>query len=572
MIRKYLFPLLALLLVCPHLYAGSGVKAIVNAHIVNTDGSGLLQNGTIIIKDNVISEIGIASEIAIPQDAEVIDAKGKWIIPGLIDTHIHFFQSGGLYTRPDIIDLRKYVPYEESELPTVRKNIPDLLARYLRCGITSVVDMGGPSWTFKVRELAEKSDLAPRVAVAGPLISTYQPAVLTTEDPPIIKVQTLEEATKLVKKLIDHKTDLIKIWYIVLPGETAASHFPLIKAIIDESHRFKVRVAVHAPELETAKAAIRAGADILVHSVVDKQVDDEFITMAKSKGVILTPTLVVYEGYKEVLTKNVKLIPPEFEFVNPYTLATVFDLAQYPSEVIPEKRLEVQKRPRVKIGQQNLKKLHDAGITIAAGTDAGNIGTYHGASLFREFELMAEAGLSNLDILITATRNAAKLMGREKSLGTLSPGKLADLVILNANPLEDIRHCWDISAVMKDGKLYAPQDILKESNADLVQRQVNAYNARDIDAFLATYHEEIKLFKHPNELLHSGLGEIREVYTELFETSPNLHAQIRERIAVGNYVIDKEHVIGLRGRTEGIDAVAVYEVKEGRIINVWFLK
>ncbi|UCH11665.1 MAG: amidohydrolase family protein, partial [Fidelibacterota bacterium] len=117
---------------------------------------------------NRITQVGPDTEVEIPPEVEVISAKDKWIIPGLIDAHIHFFQSGGLYTRPDAIDLRKHVPYADEELRLIRERLADTFARYLRCGITSVVDVGGPYWNFEVRELARQSDMAPTVAVAGP--------------------------------------------------------------------------------------------------------------------------------------------------------------------------------------------------------------------------------------------------------------------------------------------------------------------------------------------------------------------------------------------------------------------
>jgi cytosine/adenosine deaminase-related metal-dependent hydrolase len=200
----------ALIFVVCSIHAAASSKAIVGGNVVNPDGASSIKNAVILIKDNRIIQVGKPGKVKIPQDAEIINIEGKWVIPGLIDSHIHFFQSGGIYTRPDVIDLRKYVPYVDQELSQIKKQLPDTFARYLRCGITSVVDMGGPFWNFEVRELALKTDLAPRVEVAGPLISTYQPEALTTDDPPIIKVNTVEEALALVHKQIEKKPDFIR--------------------------------------------------------------------------------------------------------------------------------------------------------------------------------------------------------------------------------------------------------------------------------------------------------------------------------------------------------------------------
>ena len=116
-----------------------------------------------------IKAVGPRGEVIIPEGAQVVDVSGKWIIPGLVDAHIHLFQSGGLYTRPDIIDLRSIRPYAE-EVNWVRTRLPLTLARYLASGVTAVLDVGEPFWTFEVRERSKRMPRAPQLAVTGPLI------------------------------------------------------------------------------------------------------------------------------------------------------------------------------------------------------------------------------------------------------------------------------------------------------------------------------------------------------------------------------------------------------------------
>lgn len=556
-------------------YSQSPIKAIVGGNIINPKGANSLENATIIIEGNKITNIGKTGEIEVPQGAEIIVGEGKWIIPGLIDSHVHFFQSGGLYTRPDVVDFRKHVPYIEKELAQIRERLPDTFARYIRCGITSVVDVGGPFWNFKVRELAQKTALAPRVVVAGPLASTYQPEALTTNDPPIIKVNTVEEATALVQKQVAENVDLIKIWYIVRRGQTPEDNLHLVKATIDESHKAGVRVAVHATQLETARAAVKAGADVLVHSVTDTEVDDDFIQLLKKNKVIYTTSLVVFEGYPEVLTQQVSLMAPEHEIANPYVVSTLFDIRKFPKEDLPQRVLRGIDNPEPvttnPVVLTNVKRLQDAGVLIAAGTDAGNIGTLHGPSIFREFELMTEAGLSPAEILLAATLNGAKVMGYETQLGSIEEGKLADLVLLNSDPLSDIQNTQDIYLVIKNGDLYDAKKILNKTPADIIQQQVNAYNARDLKAFLATYSPEIQIFNHPDSLLYSGLEQMETVYGRLFENVPKLHVEIKNRIEMGDFVIDQERVTGFPNNRV-INAVAIYQVQKKLIQKVWFVR
>ncbi len=551
-------------------YAQEPSLALIGAHVINPEGFPSYAEATVLIEGNRIVAVGPSHQITIPPQARRIDVTGKWIIPGLIDAHIHFFQSGGLYTRPDIIDRRHIVPYEQ-ELEQIRQRLPDTFARYLRCGVTGVVDVGGPFWNFEVRAQARQTLRAPRVAVAGPLISTYQPEALTTDDPPIIQVNSPEEARALVRREVAYRPDLIKIWYIVRPGETPAQHLPIVQAAIDEAHAHGVRVAVHATQLETARLAVQAGADILVHSIYDRPVDEAFIRLLKARRTLYIPTLIVWEGYREVLSRQVQLSRAELEWANPYVVATLFDLYADTSYRPPSAAWIEARTERLRTAHHNLKRLQEAGVLIAAGTDAGNIGTLHGPAIFREFELMAEAGLTPHQILTSATLHGAMVMGRPDELGVIEAGRLADLVVLDANPLEDIRHFTSIRFVLKDGHLFRPEELIQESPVDLVQRQLNAYNARNLEAFVATYTPDVVLYTFPDQVILTGRDALRERYGRLFAENPGLHARLLGRLTLGNYVIDREQVIG---RADGriLHAIAIYHVQEGRIEKVWFIR
>ncbi len=462
--------------------------ALVDGTVINPADGKVIPNTTILLDGERIAAVGSPNESKIPAEARQIDCHGKFVLPGYIDTHVHFFQSGDLFTRPDVVDLNSVRPYKD-EVAWIKSHLNDTFLRYLRSGITSVVDVGGPLWNFEVRKIANSTAKAPRVAVAGPLISSVARPQLDLGDPPIVKIETPEQGREFVRKLAAYHPDYIKIWYIVPPpapspapgaspvpagqsdAQRAAIFRPVVHAVIEESHARKLRVAVHATELEAARIAAEEGAELLVHSVTDKPVDDAFVRLLKDRGTMLTPTLVVFERYGRTFAHQLNLTAEEKAWGNPEVIATL-DVTKLPADKVPERIKTALADPgdvlaRIQktydVALKNLKTLEEAGIPIAAGTDAGNIGTIHGPALFREFQLMKEAGLTNMEILRSATATAAKAFGGETGarIGAIAPGQEADLVLLNSNPLDDLGHASDIDSVIKNGVVYPVKSLLR---------------------------------------------------------------------------------------------------------------
>ena len=240
---------------------------------------------TVIVAGNRIVSIGDEATTPVPRGAKVVDAHGKWVIPGMVDAHVHFFQSGNLYTRPDAADFNKLVPYA-SEMQRTKERLTATFRVWLASGVTSVIDIGGPMWNFEMRDIAARTVAAPRVEVAGPLISMISDPPLDLDDPPIVKISSPEESGALTAKLLARKPDFIKVWFIFTKEEDLPRQEAIVKAAGDAAHAAGVRLAVHATELATAKAAMRAGADYLVHSVIDQPVDDEFLALAKRNHIV----------------------------------------------------------------------------------------------------------------------------------------------------------------------------------------------------------------------------------------------------------------------------------------------
>lgn len=442
------------------------VTAIVGGTLVHPEqpGAPTEKDMTVIFSGERIQAVGPSKTTPVPKGATVIEAKGKWILPGMIDSHVHFFQSGDPFTRPDAIDATKIVPYAK-EVERNKARLPATFKVWLASGVTSVADVGGPFWNFEVRDAARKSPAAPRVIVAGPLISMVDRPQLDLGDPPIIKCASPEAARELAKKELARKPDLLKVWYIYRPGDDLAAQEAIVKATGDAAHEAGIRLAVHATELDVAKSALRAGADILVHSVADKPIDAEFLQLAKSRHIIYVPTLFVRDGYRLVIFGGWKPTEPEQRLADPQILAQMNAIEKAPKEKLSpqlaERRAKGPPKESKRSDMENLRPVWDAGITVAMGTDAGNVGTLHGPSIFREMQLMRDAGLTMPEILLSATVNGAKMMGMERDIGTVETGKLADLIILDADPLAKVDNLSKVYRTIKGGTVFTPTELMR---------------------------------------------------------------------------------------------------------------
>jgi imidazolonepropionase-like amidohydrolase len=284
-------------------------------------------------------------------------------------------------------------------------------------------------------------------------------------DPPIVKITSPDEARALVARELERNPDFIKVWFIHQEGDDLPAQEAIVKAAGDAAHAAGKRLAVHATELPVAKAALRAGADFLVHSVTDEPVDDEFIALAKKNRALLCPTLFVVDGYGLALSNAWKPTAIEAARADPEILAAMDDLDGIPAEKRPPVVASLIEKPRrlqaPEIAMNNLRRLADAGVEIVMGTDAGNIGTVHGPSIHREMRMMVESGLTPLEVLRSATVGGARAMGLEAQAGEVAAGRLADLVILEADPLADIANLEKVHRTIKGGLVYDPAALME---------------------------------------------------------------------------------------------------------------
>jgi imidazolonepropionase-like amidohydrolase len=556
---------------------------ITNTTIVDVENQKLIPNQTVVITNDKISNIQSSKKIKVPANATVIDGTGKYLAPGLTDAHIHFSQNGGLYTRPDAIDLMKFVPFEE-EIKYSKTNMENKLRRYLQNGITTVFDVGSTFYFLTRSKEFKDKDFAPTIYITGPLSTTYEPKIFKKfpDDSPFVLTKTIEEGIKSVQGQLPYQPDFIKIWYIagadgLSVEESARKNLPIVKAMIDEAHKHNLKVAVHATESITARLSIENGADFLVHSVDDEILKPDFVQLMKKNKVVLCPTLVVHSGYDNTFGQRLNFSAYELKTADSDQLGTLLDLQHISDTLLVNKYKRRSNSKQTMEGLKtadfnsmaNLKLLSDAGVTIVTGTDAGNLGTLHASSYQAELKMMQESGLTNWQILVASTINGAKVLDKEKEFGSVAIGKKANLILLDKNPVESLENLTKIDKVINKGVVFNPKDLLKDTPEVLVQRQLNGYNFRNVDAFLEPYAEDVELYTYPNTLIGKGKEEMRKNYSKLFTDNPDLHCELKGRIVQGNIVIDKEL---LRFGDEISNATAIYQIENGKIQKVYFIR
>ncbi|MCB9897372.1 MAG: amidohydrolase family protein [Planctomycetes bacterium] len=433
--------------------------ALVGATLWDGTGAPALRDAVIVVRDGRIAAVGPRDAVEVPAGVDVVDLGGRFVVPGLIDTHVHYSQTGWVDGRPDAADVRAEFPYER--VMAENEAHPERFHRaFLACGVTAVFDVGGFPWTRRMGARTELSPDAPHVAAAGALLTTWVPEeVMLPDRAQFVLMESEEGVRATVRSHAAAGSDAIKVWFIVrAPGDVEAAR-PLVLAAGDEAHRQGLPLIVHATGLAEAKVAVEAGAHLLVHSVVDVPVDEEFLEACRAAGTFYCPTLTVIAGYgwlaKGVVPESVR---DGLGWVDAGVRERVLRTPGLPGRV-PEEAwagsVDARQAQSLEQMDENLRAVVAAGIPVVFGTDAGNPLTLHGPSAFVELEAMAAAGMSQEAVLLAATRDAAKAMRRGDDLGRIVPGAVADLVVLARDPLVDVANLRSLTHVMRAGRLQA---------------------------------------------------------------------------------------------------------------------
>ncbi len=375
-----------------HAQAVAPTRAFTGFTLIDGTGRAPVPNATLVVRNGRIVAAGPAARVRIPAEAERVDLAGKFVMPGLINGHAHASSTA---------DLATYAAY----------------------GVTTVFSLGDePAEVFAAREAQRTSPPKhARVYLSGPVLSPTSP----------------DDARAQVAAVAARGVDIVKIRVDDNLGAARKMSPEIYRAVIDAAHARKLRVAVHLYYLDDAKALLAAGADYIAHSVRDLPVDSAFVRALVASKVCYSPTLMrevstfVYEGTPAFFTDSLFLA-----HANRSWMTTVQQPAR--QESIRTSASAQRYKAQLPIAMQNMVTLHRAGVPIIMGTDTGPLGRFQGYFELMELEMMVDAGLTPAQVLSAATLNAARCMHVDRELGTLEPGKWADLLVLHASPLERI--------------------------------------------------------------------------------------------------------------------------------------
>ncbi|WP_443947220.1 amidohydrolase family protein [Pedobacter sp. AW1-32] len=416
-------------------------SATLLTHLTLIDGNGgePVQNAMILIQGDTIAAIGTNLD---SNNVNIVDLGGKTVLPTLISAHVHIGALKGtetkpeFYTRENILrQLKQYMDYGVGNVMVMGTDRPMLFESGLRdssaIGELSGARIHSAGYGFGVKD-------------GGPPVEFAMDRVFRPTHP--------NEVPAKFDSLQKVKPEIVKMWVDDFLGDRKKMDRDVYKAIINEAHKRNLRVAAHVYYLSDAQQLVADGVDLFGHSIRDKVIDDALVAAMKLKNVAYIPTLSLDEFAYIYASKPVWINDPFFKnSLEPgvYEMITS-DKFQQDLKNSPKFAINVKAFDTALI---NLKKLFDAGILVAMGTDSGAMPIRaQGFSEHLELELLVQAGLTPLEAITVGTKNAAKVLNIDKRFGTIEKGKIADLLIVDQNPTDDIKNTRKIFAVYKSGK------------------------------------------------------------------------------------------------------------------------
>lgn len=443
--RPFLFYAAALLLCCtacqqPTTTSGSDKLTVIKGiTLIDGNGGDPMAHVDLVFRGDEITAILKEGKDSLPAGATIVDATGKTVMPTLINAHGHL----GLLKDTTAV-AQNYTP----------ENITRQLKQYAAYGVGAVLSLGTDQeaiWALRDSSRAEK--------VPGAIIYTagYGFGVLNGGPPAsfaskVYRPRTPEEAAADMKQLAPHKPDYVKMWVDDFNGSMPKMTAAIYDTIIKCAHAHGLHVAAHVYYLEDARHLIDNGVDVIAHSIRDKEVSDTLVEAMRSKGIYYIPTLTLDQYSFAYATDSVPWINDPF-FKNSLEpgVYEMLTSAAYKAKAKKDKDLQ-KKIYAFHTAMVNVRKMHAAGVKVCMGTDSGaQPARTQGYSEHLELELMVLAGLTPLQAITCATKNAAEMLHVEKETGTLEPGKKASFIILDKNPADNIKNTHTIAQVWING-------------------------------------------------------------------------------------------------------------------------
>lgn len=415
------------------------VVVLRNARLIDGAGGSPLEAATVVMADGKIRDIGPASRVKTPEAAQVVDLSGKTIMPGIINLHGHVGMVKGLSQ-----DMANYT----------RENAEAQLKTYAMYGVTTTTSMGTDAdLILEIRDEQRRGEVnGARVftalqgftAVGG--YPTKAPGVKGVAQ----EVATAAQSRAWVNRIADRGADVAKMWVDSHHGSFEKLSPSVYSAIIEQAHKRNLLTFAHLYELSDAKSLVKAGLNVIAHSIRDAEVDDELISLLKKNNVTYVATLS-REKSTFIYADSPTWLDDAFfrKGVDKTTLDAVKTTLKATQAKDPERDINIK---GLEIAMRNLKKLSDAGVRIGFGSDTGPPGRFSGYFEHWEMELMVEAGLTPMQVIQAASKTNSEALRVAKDFGTLAKGKAADLVVLNQNPLDNILHTRDIHSVYLAGR------------------------------------------------------------------------------------------------------------------------
>jgi len=437
----------------PSSTASSETSLIVIRGVTLIDGTGgpPVVDAVIVVKGNQIAALGRAKDVAVPKNARVIDVHGMFVVPGLIDCHCHTESIG-------LGDLGEVAP--EWQKPEKLKELFRINAKLdLFAGITTVRDLGSTDLLFQVRdEINSGKTPGPRIIAAGhQLVNKAPDAVM---DSSFVEYAGPDDARAKVRDQVSLGADVIKIR---LAHDRPLPSMEEITAITEEAHRLGIRVAVHTkvPAEDAVKLAVSAGVDSIEHNAALRIKDEGILSEMARRHIAVMPGSGAFYMQRWEFWGSGNPIDPTTRRLFPPDIIALFTPVikglHAQSEEMRKQGWDPQQVQARFVGETT--RARKAGVMLVFGTDCGCDLVIHGQQ-YKALYGESQMGSSPMQVLLMATRDAARVLGREAELGTLEPGKLADLVVVDANPLADLRNLAKVHAVMKDGQLYFPAEMI----------------------------------------------------------------------------------------------------------------